>query len=141
MLYVMRLMNGDSIIADARDEQSARDFVRTLEGEDAAATVSIRRLPRFAVRFSPNDRGTLEVNSWDDATLDDVLAQEYPVLNAALDEANKVPFVAAKTGKPVMSQLREAHERNAQIIRKGLEEEQQRFSHATQLKTRKVAHK
>ena len=79
MLYVLRLPSGDCIVAAAEDESSVRALMGTLGLEPGEIPATIRPLSRFAVRLSPTDEGSLEVNSWDDATLDDFLAHEYPL--------------------------------------------------------------
>jgi hypothetical protein len=145
MLFVMRLTQGDCVIASACDERSARDIASHLAAQDEEIVVSIRELDRFGVRFSPNDQGSLEVHCWDDATLDNVLANEYPVLNEAFRRANAAPLVPANhapadhAAKPLMTTLKEAYEKNTEVIRQGLRLERQRFSSERALKTQKVA--
>jgi hypothetical protein len=142
MLYIMRLAKGDCIIASARDERSAHDLADKLGQEDGETVVSVRELPRFAVRLSPNDDASLEVHSWDDSTLDDVLVNEYPALNDAFRAANAAPFLPeAQADEPLFAQLSEAHEKNTEIIREGLRMERQRLSPEPVLKTRKAAQK
>jgi hypothetical protein len=142
MLYIMRLIHGDCIIASARDERSALDLADRLANEDGETVVSVRELPRFALRLSPNDEASMEVHSWEDSTLDDVLINEYPALNDAFRAANAVPFMPrAQVDEPLFAQLSEAHEQNTEIIRKGLRREQQRFGPEPALKARKAAHK
>ncbi len=142
MMYVMRLMNGDCVIASAHNEQSARDFADHLGIDDAQPVVSIRELSRFGVRFSPDDQGSLEVHSWDDAALDDILANEYPVLNDAFRRANAVPLMAA-TGstESSMLQLKHGYEANTAIIREGLRLERKRLSSEPALKARSAVQK
>jgi hypothetical protein len=141
MLYVMRLTGGDCVIASACDEQSAHDIASSLAAEDGEIVVSIRELDRFGVRFSPNDQGNLEVHCWDDATLDNVLVNEYPVLNDAFHAANAVPLMPAIDEKtPLMMQLKQAYEQNAEIIRNGLRVEKERLNSARTFKMRKAAH-
>ena len=142
MLYVIRLMRGDCLVTDARDERAARNLATALTAEDGESIVSIRQLPRFGVRFSPSDQGSLEVHSWDDGTLDDVLINEYPILNQEFHRANAIPFGLTTTGSgPVLQQLKEAHEENTEIIRKALQMERERFSHEPAASTRKATQK
>ena len=88
MLYGLRLSSGDCIIVEAQDQASARDSALAYRLEEGESVVSIRPLPRFAARFSPNDSASLDVNSLDDVTLDDILAHEYSLLNEAFRQAN-----------------------------------------------------
>jgi hypothetical protein len=128
MVYVLRLANGDCIITSARDDREAREIARQIGREPGDEIVSTRRLPQFCVRLSPAESGSLDINSWEDATLDNLLANEYPVLNEALHTANRVKFMAApESGRPLIAQLREAYEKNTEIIREGIREEQQRL--------------
>src|SRR5208282_4376175 len=130
MLYVLRLTNGDSVVVLAADERSARKIATTLNPDEAAEVDSVRRLDSFALQLSPNEEGTLEVAHWHDATLDNILVNEYPLLNDAYRRANAEPFLQAPNPHdPPLSQLKAAHERNKDIIRQGLRLERQRSSH------------
>lgn len=98
MLYVLRLSGGDCIVTAAEDERSA--LACTLKLADGETVMSIRPLSGFTVRFSPTDSGSLEVSSWDDFSLDDILAKEYPILNEAFRRANfGAIYAAAKLGR------------------------------------------
>jgi len=131
MLYVPRLSTGDLIVAAAENESRARALASTLELEDGEEVVSIRALPNFAARLSPTDSGSLEVHSWDDSTLDDMLVHEYPLLNEALHSANSVRFMPpTASDKPILNQLKQAYEQNTEIIRAGLQRERARLSAA-----------
>ncbi len=128
MLFILRLTTGDCVVATAADEPGARETAANLIQGDAAEVASIRRLESFAVRFSPTEEGSLDVAQWEDATLDGILASEYPILNEAYRRANAMPFLqTANPQEPVFSQLKAAHERNTEIIRQGLQRERQRF--------------
>ena len=129
MLYVLRLSTGDSIVAAAENENSARALASALELEDGEEVVSVRPLSKFAARLSPTDSGSLEVHFWDDSTLDDLLAHEYPLLNESLHSANSVRFMPPTTSdKPVLDQLKQAYERNTEIIREGVQRERERLA-------------
>jgi hypothetical protein len=93
MVYVLRLSSGDSMIAAADDEQCACGLVGALKLQHREVIESVRPLPHFAVRLTPTDGGSLEVNGWDDVTIDDILAHEYPLLNDALHLANSLPLI------------------------------------------------
>ena len=92
MLYVMRLAKGDCILASAGDECSARELAGHLLADDGETVVSVRELAGLGVRMSPNEQGSLDVHSWDDATLDDILDHEYPALHDAFRAANSRPL-------------------------------------------------
>jgi hypothetical protein len=129
MLYVLRLSTGDAIVAAAENERNARAMASALELEDGEEIVSVRALPKFAARLSPTNSGSLEIHSWDDSTLDDLLAHEYPLLNEALHSANSVRFMPpTASDKPVLDQLKQAYERNTEIIREGLQRERERLA-------------
>jgi hypothetical protein len=132
MLYILRLTNGDCVVAMAADERSARRIAMRITTRDEAPEVAtVRGLDTFGVRFSPTEEGSLEATHWDDATLDGILATEYPLLNEACQRANAEPFLpAANLSEPVLSQLKDAYERNTDIIRHGLQQELQRCTPA-----------
>jgi hypothetical protein len=137
MLYVLRLSSGDCVVAAAEDESDPRSLAASFGLQEGEEIVSIRPLPGFAVRFSPTDSGSLEVNEWHDSTLDDILTHEYPILNEALQAANSVRFMPTPTAdSPILEQLKQAHERNREIIRAGLERELQRLGSPSVPETR-----
>jgi len=136
MLYVLRLSGGDCIVTAAEDERSA--LACTLKLADGETVVSVRLLSSFAVRFSPTDSGSLEVSSWDDFSLDDILANEYPILNEAFRRANSVRFMPPlNSDEPLFAQLSAAHEQNTQIIAKGLKVELERLSSESAIQVKK----
>jgi len=129
MLYVLRMTGGDCVVLTASDENQARELAGNFGLEGGEGIVSIRPLSDFGVRLSPNESGSLDVNCWNDATLDDILSHEYPALNEALRTANSVRFMPSpNSDQPLVIQLREAHEKNTEIIRQGLQDEQLRLS-------------
>jgi hypothetical protein len=142
MLYVLRLSSGDSIVAAAEDENRARALAESLRSLEEAETIaSARPLSAFAVRLSPTDRGALEVNQWDDSTLDDILGHEYPILKKALDKANSVPFLSSPNREePVLDQLKTADHENAETIRRGLRQEIERLGSEPTIPKNKTAH-
>jgi hypothetical protein len=80
------------------------------------------------------------VESWDDATIDDLLVHEYPLLNTALREANSVQFMSPPNpSRPVLDQLKEAQTQNSEIIRKGLQLELKRLKSEIFVERRKAA--
>jgi len=142
MLYVLRLSTGDCIVAAADDESSARELAAGSGLQADEIIVTVPALSRLAVRLSPSDNGTLELDSWDDATLDDFLAHEYPLLNEALHRANSVRFMSPPDpNTSLLGQIREAHAQNVEIIREGLQRERARLSPASMTEKRKMAGK
>jgi hypothetical protein len=129
MLYILRFTNGDCVVAMAADETTARQAARDLLVDQSAEVVTARRLRKFAVRLTPTDDGSLELAQWEDATLDDILAAEYPQLEQAYRRANAQPLVKTSDSKgPGLSQLKAAYDRNREIIREGLELERNKFA-------------
>jgi hypothetical protein len=142
MLYVLRLSSGDCIVAAATDERGARDLAGALGLEPGETVASVRPLSNFAVRFSPTDSASFEVSSWDDSTLDDILINEYPMLNQALRLANSVRFMpSTDSTRPLFEQFKEAYERNTEIIREGLRKELERLKSQAPVRNKKAAHK
>jgi hypothetical protein len=142
MLYVLRLSGGDCVVTAAEDAISARGMASSLGLESGETVVSVRPLDAFAVRLSPNLDGSLDVSSWDVSTINNLLAHEYPLLNAALREANSVRFMPPpEADRPVLDQLKEAYEQNSEIIRRGLQLELQRSKSETFVERRKTARK
>ncbi|MGD1024586.1 MAG: hypothetical protein ABR880_17500 [Candidatus Sulfotelmatobacter sp.] len=136
MLYILRLANGDCIVTMAADERSAVETAKRLSHDAAAEVVAVRPLDGFAVQFSPTEDGSLEVAHWDDATLDNILASEYPCLNEAYRRANADPFrKASDSEEAILSHLKSEHDRNTEIIRAGLRLELERFSQQQVSKT------
>ncbi len=130
MLYILRLTNGDCVLALAADECSARQTAGKLSCNEGAQVTTIRTLDKFAVQFSPTEEGTLEVAHWDDDALDGILASEYPLLFEAYRRANAQPLMTtASAEEKTLAHLEAAFEKNTEIIREGLRSERQRFSH------------
>jgi hypothetical protein len=128
MLYVLRLTNGDCFVTLAADEQSARQIAK-LKLDPFIEVVTVRPLVSFAVQLAPTEDGSLEISQWDDATLDNVLASEYPLLHEAYLRANAQPFLESfDSEEPLFSQLHAANDRNTEIIREGLRREREKFS-------------
>lgn len=128
MLYILRLANGDCVVVAATDENSARATARNLSPDPCAEIVKVRRLNRFSVQLSPTEEGSLEVAQWDDATLDGILVNEYPLLDQAYRQANAEPVSRSPVKvTPAISHLQAWHQANTEIIREGLRRERARF--------------
>lgn len=142
MLFVLRLSTGDSIITVAQDEESARLQTGSLKLEEGEFIASVRPLASLAVRVSPSEHGDLEVHSWDATTLEDILINEYPVFNEALRAANSVRFMPPPDAtRPLIEELREARQKNIELLRKGMQEEAKRLSPDSMLARQKTASK
>lgn len=128
MLFIVRLSNGDCVVAMAEDERSAGESALKLSLEHTAEIATIRRLESFAVQFTPTEDGSLEAVQWEDATLESILAHEYPLLHEACQRANAEPLMP--TGQTIdkssLSQLQAAYQRNLEKIREGLGRELKR---------------
>jgi hypothetical protein len=128
MLYILRLASGNSMLVLAADKRRAREIAAKLNRGESDEVSSIRCLDTFAVQLSPTEDGTLEVARWDDETLDGILASEYPHLYEAYLHANAEPFRPAPDHKlSAIAQLKEAYDRNTEIIRKGVQLERDRL--------------
>ncbi len=139
MLYVLRLSGGDCIVITAENENQAQVLAAQLMQEQGESVVSVRTLAKFGLRLSPNDDGSLDVNLWDDSSIEDILVNEYPVLNEAFHTANSVRFMPdPEPTEALLDQLRDAHDKNTEIIRRGLEQEVERFAEPVQEKRKAV---
>lgn len=140
MLYALRLSTGDCIVAAADDESNALALAADFGLQADENIVTVRALSGFAVRLFPSDNGTFELDSWDDATLDDFLAHEYPLLNEALRLANSARFISAQAPTTsVLDQIRDAHVQNVKIIREGVQRERARLNPAPMPEKRKAS--
>jgi hypothetical protein len=128
MFFILRLTNGDCVVTTALGQDQARKNAASVCADEATEVASVRLLPEFTLQFSPTDEGSLEVKRWHEATLDGILANEYPLLEEAYHRANAEPFTKLPDHeKPNLEHLKAANERNREIIRTGLELELQRF--------------
>ncbi len=129
MLYILRLTNGSCAVVLSGDEPSARQAALKLDLEGDVEIASVRPLQNFAVQLSPTEDGSLEVEHFDDTTLDDVLACEYPLLEKALRQANAQPFVKpVGTSALSLSALKTWHEGNNRIVREAVRRERERLA-------------
>ena len=127
MLYILRLSSGGCVISLAPDEQSARCAALELDPVNGAEIVSVRPLDRFSFQVCPTDDGSFEVNRWDDAAAEDILAHEYPVLYEAYCRANAEPFAKARPEAQILMHLKAEFERNSEMLREGVRQERLRF--------------
>jgi hypothetical protein len=128
MLYILRMTNGDCAITMAADESGASAVARKLMLEEPIEIATVRPLNSFGVRFSPAEDGSFQAVHWDDATLDGILANEYPLLNEAYGRANAEPLLPTpRRDESLLCQIRTAYARNIDIIREGVRLELQRY--------------
>lgn len=80
-LYVLRLRNGNCVIAEAESEAASQERARGLGANSEVATV--RALSSFAAHFVLSDEGELTAILLDAQTLADLRDHEYPMLKAA----------------------------------------------------------
>ncbi len=142
MMYIVRMTNGDCVAAMAADERGARSIAMKLRLDETAEVASIRRIDGFAVQLTPTEDGSLEATHWDDATLDGILAHEYPLLREAFQRANAEPLLPRKDSpEPAMERLHSAYKRNLDGIREGLRQELQRAGTPQFVGKSKAAHR
>lgn len=140
MMYIVRLTNGDCVVVLAADDSNARAIALKLSLDETVEVASVRPLDHFAVLFSPKEDGSLEAAHWDDATLESILANEYPLLSEAYRRANAEPLLPiSNSGEAAMPQLQAAYERNVDLIRQGVEREMQRHIQPALLSKSKAA--
>jgi hypothetical protein len=80
-VFALRLRDGGCLIVLAEDESAARNRAQSLCSVEEIA--SVRPVSSFAARFSLTDDGDLVSTLLDPVCLADLIAHEYPMLNAA----------------------------------------------------------
>jgi hypothetical protein len=133
-IYVLRLRDGNCIMADAPNEEQARISARPLA---ASGVVSARELKSFVVQFALSDEGELSGALLDKNTLADLHDHEYPMLGSAKAQSY-ADFGASETdsntdavlfNSSVRHHTREWDSRDKEIIRYAVEQERSRFAH------------
>jgi hypothetical protein len=92
-LYVLRLRDGNCIILDAPNEDSARERAKPLAASEVATA---RKLDSFVVQFALTDEGELTATLLDKNTISDLHQHEYPMLQAA-NAQSYMDFDASET--------------------------------------------
>jgi hypothetical protein len=126
-LYLIRLENGNSVIAQAEDEKEALEFAGLeIDLEDAAhqmntdtaaahwslvqsgigpQRVEVREMQNFACDVTINDDGTLEfiVGNWEES--EEEILKAYPALESALQsiDAQEDPRLTTDFAKDALS--------------------------------------
>lgn len=133
-IYVLRLRDGNCIVANAADEDHARTSVKPLA---ASEVVTVRELDTFVAQFVLNDNGELSATLLDMETIADLHQHEYPMLEAANAQSYAdfgVSEADSKTdtvrfSSPARRHAQEWDERDKQIVRYAVEQERSRFAH------------
>jgi len=133
-IYVLRLRDGNCIVASAPNEDHARKSVEPLA---ASEVVTVRELDTFVAQFVLNDSGELSATLLHKETITDLHQHEYPMLKAAKAHSY-ADFGASETDSQTeairfsSSVRRHAQEwgaRDKQIICYAVEQERLRFAH------------
>jgi hypothetical protein len=83
-LYILRMRDGNCVIAEAQNEDQARQSASRLGGSGVA---TIRKVESFVAQFSLGNDGDLKSALLDRLTLADLHQHEYPMLSAAIAHA------------------------------------------------------
>src|SRR5690349_13731164 len=78
--YVLRLRDGNCIVAAASNEDHARQSAEQLA---ASEVVTVREMETFVAQFVLNDNGELSATLLHEKTTTDLHQHEYPMLRAA----------------------------------------------------------
>lgn len=133
-IYVLRLRDGNCIVANAPNEDHARKNVEPLA---ASEVVTVRELDAFVAQFVLNDNGELTATLLDKETIADLYQHEYPMLRAA-NAQSYADFGASETDSKTEAVRfnstarrhgREWDGRDKQIVRYAVEQERSRFAH------------
>lgn len=133
-IYVLRLRDGNCIVANAADEDHARKSMKPLA---ASEVVTVRELDAFVVQFVLNDNGELSATLLDQETIADLHQHEYPMLKAA-NAQSYADFGVSETDSkteavrfspPAKRHVQEWDARDKQIVRYAVEQERLRFAH------------
>jgi hypothetical protein len=132
-LYVLRLRDGNCIILDAPNEDSARERAKPLAASEVATA---RKLDCFVVQFALTDEGELTATLLDKNTVSDLHQHEYPMLQAAHAQSY-MDFDASETDSKTDAVLfngdanrhvRQWDKRDKQILHFAVQQERLRFS-------------
>jgi hypothetical protein len=133
-IYVLRLRDGNCIVANAPNEDHARKNVEPLA---ASEVVTVRELDAFVAQFVLNDNGELTATLLDKETIADLHQHEYPMLRAA-NAQSYADFGASETDSKTeavrFNSTARRHgqdwaDRDKQIVRYAVEQERLRFAH------------
>jgi hypothetical protein len=133
-IYVLRLRDGNCVVANAPNEDHARKNVEPLA---ASEVVTVRELDAFVAQFVLNDNGELSAILLDRETIADLHQHEYPMLKAA-NAQSYADFGASQSdskteairfNSPARHHAQAWDERDQEILRYAVEQERLRFAH------------
>ncbi len=133
-LFILRMTNGNCVVAAAANESAARSRACDLVDEHEIA--SIRVLACFAAQFTLSDEGELKSILLDPGTVSDLHQHEYPMLHAARRQSYEDfgPLPAASGSQPVMystdvrEDRREWDRRDTDLISYAVQQERERLA-------------
>ena len=132
-LYVLRLRDGNCIIVDAPNEDSARERAKPLAASEVATA---RNLDCFVVQFALTEERELTATLLDKNTISDLHQHEYPMLQAA-NAQSYMDFDALETDSKTDAVLfngeaklhvRQWDKRDKEILHFAVQQERLRFS-------------
>lgn len=132
-VYVLRLRDGNCIMAEAPSEEKARERAKPLAASEVA---TVRKLESFVAQFALTDEGELAATILDKSTLSDLHQHEYPLLHAAHAQSYQ-DFGASQTDSnteavlfdPAASRHAEQWDkRDKEIVHYAVEQERLRFT-------------
>ena len=133
-LYVLRLRDGNCIIVEAPNEETATARSQSLAASEVA---SVRRLESFMAQFSLTDEGDLTANILDRKTVAELQQHEYPLLRAAHAHSYQ-DFGASETDSKTNAvrfdsaasrHAKQWDTRDKETTRHAVEQERLRFAH------------
>jgi hypothetical protein len=132
-VFVLRLRDGNCIVADAVNEAAATESVKSLA---ASEVVTVRKLGSFVAQFSLTDEGELASVILDKKTVSDLYQHEYPLLHAAHAHSYQdfgSSETDSKTEEVLFSSLANLHarqwdKRDKEIVQCAVEQERLRFA-------------
>jgi hypothetical protein len=132
-VFVLRLRDGNCIVADAVNEAEATESVKSLA---ASEVVTVRKLESFIAQFSLTDEGELASVIMDKKTISDLYQHEYPLLQAAHAHSYQdfgSSETDSKTEEVLFSSLASLHakqwdKRDKEIVECAVEQERLRFA-------------
>ena len=132
-VYVLRLRDGNCIVAEAPSEEKALERAKLLA---ASEVVTVRKLESFVAQFALTDEGELAATILDKNTISELHRHEYPLLHAAHAQSYQ-DFGASETDSnteavlfdPTASRHAEQWDkRDKEIVHYAVEQERMRFT-------------
>jgi len=132
-VYVLRLRDGNCIVAEAPSEEKALERAKPLAASEVA---TVRKLESFVAQFALTDEGELAATILDKNTISELHQNEYPLLHAAHAQSYQ-DFSASETDSntktvlfdPAASRHAEQWDkRDKEIVHYAVEQERLRFT-------------